>query len=47
MSPFPHIVGLYIDELEAYLDETNKDLLCLFNTTIVIFLYIDDVVILS
>jgi hypothetical protein len=41
------LFGLYIDELETYLDEINGDSPCLFNTMVAMFLYVDNVVLLS
>ena len=43
----PILFNLYIDELETYLDEINGDFPCLFNTMVVILLYVDHVVLLS
>ena len=43
----PTLFGLYIDELETYLDEIDEDSLSLFNTVVAILLYVDDVVLLS
>ena len=44
---FPTLVGLYIVELETYLDEIDGDFLCLFSTMVVILLYVDNDVLLS
>ena len=41
------LFGLYIDELEIYLNEIDKDSPCSSNTMVVILLYVDDVVLLS
>lgn len=38
--------GLYIDELETYLDEIGKNSPHLFNIVVAILLYVDDVVLL-
>ena len=35
----PTLFGLYIDELEAYLDKIDRDSPCLFNTMVAILLY--------
>ena len=43
----PTLVNLYIDELQTYLDEFNKDSPCLFYTVVAILLYVDVVVLLS
>ena len=43
MMSSPTLFGMYIDELETYLDEINKDFPCLF----AILLYTNDVVLLS
>ena len=40
----PTLFGLYIDELETYLDEIDGDSLSLFNTVVDILLNVDDVV---
>ena len=40
------LFDLHIDELETYLDEIDKDSLCLLNTVVVIILYANDVVLL-
>ena len=40
------LFGLYIDEVETYLDEIDGDSLCLFNIVVVNFLYVDDDVVL-
>ena len=46
--PFsPTSFGLYIDELETYLDEIDGDSPCLFNTMIAILFYVDNVALLS
>ena len=34
---FPTLIGLYIDEVETYLDEINGDSPCLLNTMVAIF----------
>ena len=49
MSPLPHIIWRvqYIHKLKTYLDEIDRDSLCLFNTMVAILLYVDDVVLLS
>jgi hypothetical protein len=47
MSPFPTLFGLYIDELENSLDKIDGDSMCLFNTLVIIILYVDVVVLLS
>ena len=44
---FPHSFGLYIDELETYLDKINKDSPCLTNMVVAIFHYVDDIILLS
>ena len=44
---FPTLFGLYIDELENSLDKIDGDSPCLFNTLVVILLYVDIVVLLS
>ena len=41
------LFGLYIYELDTYLDEIDGDSPCLFNTVVAILLYVDDVVMLS
>jgi len=41
------LFGLYVDELETYLDEIDMDSPCLFDTVVDILLYADDVVLLS
>jgi hypothetical protein len=46
MSPLSHAIWL-IHKLERYLDAINGDSLCLFNTTVAIPLYGNNVVILS
>jgi hypothetical protein len=43
----PTLFGLYVNELETYLDKIEGDSPCLFNTVVVILLYVDDVVLLS
>ena len=43
----PTLFNLYIDELQTYLDEFNRDSPCLFNTVVAILLYVDVVVLLS
>ena len=43
----PTLFGLYVDKLETYLDEINRESPCLFNTMVAILLYVDDVVLLS
>ena len=43
---FPTLVGLYIVELETYLDEIDGDFLYLFSTVVVILLYVDNDVLL-
>jgi hypothetical protein len=43
----PTLFGLYVNELETYLDKIDGDSPCLFNTVVVILLYVDDVVLLS
>ena len=43
----PILFGLYIDELETYLDEISGDSPCLFNTMVAILLNVDNVVLLS
>ena len=46
--PFPPtLCGLYIDELETYLDEINGVFMFLFNTMFAILLFNDNVVMLS
>ena len=46
--PFsPTSLGVYNDELETYLDKIDGDSLCLFSIVVAIFLYVDDVVVLS
>jgi hypothetical protein len=44
---YPTLFGLYIHELETYLNDINMDSLCLFNTVVAILLFADDVVLLS
>ena len=44
--PSPTLFGLYIDELETYLDEIDKDSLCLCNTMVAILLCAKDVILL-
>ena len=47
LSP-PHTqFGLYIDELETYLDEIDGDSPCLLNAVVAILLHVDDIVLLS
>ena len=41
------LFDMYIDELEKYLDEINGDSPCLFDMVVIIFLYADDVVLIS
>ena len=41
------LFGLYIYELETYLDEIDGDSLCSSNMVVVILFYADDVVMLS
>ena len=43
----PTLFGLYIDELETYLDVIDGDSQCLCNKVVGILLYVDDVVLLS
>ena len=40
------LFGLYIDELETYLDEIDKDFPCLLKIVVAIRHYIDSVVLL-
>jgi hypothetical protein len=40
------LFGLYIDELETYLDEIDGDSMCLFTKVVAILLYVDNVVLL-
>ena len=47
MSLSPTLFDLYINELETYLDEINRDSPCLFNKVVAILCHVDDVVILS
>ena len=47
MSLSPTLFGLYIDELEMYLDEVGGDSMCLFDTVVANLLYVDDVVLFS
>ena len=42
----PMLFGLYIDELETYLDEIDKDFPCLLKIVVAIRHYIDSVVLL-
>ena len=42
----PTLFDLCIDELETCLDEIDGDSLCLFNTMVVIILYVGDVILL-
>ena len=45
---FSHAVfGLYIDELEMFLDEIIGNSPCLFNTMVVVLFQVDNVVVLS
>ena len=44
--PFPTLFGMYIDELEKYLDEINGGSMCLFDMVVAILLYVNDVVLL-
>jgi hypothetical protein len=37
------LFGLYIDELETYLDEIDGDSMCLFTKVVAILLYVDNV----
>ena len=41
------VVGMYIDELETYLDEIDGYSLCLFTKVVVILLYVDNTILLS
>lgn len=43
----PTLFGLYIDELETYLDSNNGNPPCLFNIMVATLLYVDVVVLLS
>ena len=43
----PSLLRLYIDKLNTYLDEIDIVCKCLFSTMIIIFPYVDDVVMLS
>ena len=43
----PTLFGLYIAELETYLDEIDKDSLCLFTTVVAILLYVENDFLLS
>ena len=43
----PTLFSLYIDELETYVDEINKDFPCLFNAVVAIPLCAENVVLLS
>jgi hypothetical protein len=43
----PTLFGMYIDELEKYVDEINGDSMCLFDSVVTILLYANDVVPLS
>ena len=47
MSHPPTLVGLYVDELETYLEKIDGDFTCLLNTMVAILLYVDDIVLLS
>ena len=42
----PTLFGLYIDDLESYLDKIDGDSLCLFNMMVVVLLYVDIVILL-
>ena len=44
---FSTLFGLYIDELETYLDEVDWNPPCSFNMVVAIILYVDVVVLLS
>ena len=46
MSLSPTLFGVYIDELETYLDKINGDSPCLFDTMVATLLYVNDVVML-
>ena len=45
--PSPHIFGLYIDEVETYLNKINGILHAYSTQWLPFFLYADDVVLLS
>ena len=43
----PTLFGMYVDELEKYLDEIDEDSLCLLDMVVAILLYVDNVILLS
>jgi hypothetical protein len=43
LPPYPTLFGMYIDELEKYLDEIDGDSPCLFDMVVIILLYANDV----
>ena len=43
----PHLFGMYIDELENYVDEIDGDFVCTFDMVVTILLYANNVVSLS
>ena len=43
----PTLSSLYIDKLEACLDEIDKDYPCLFHIVVAIFIYVEDIILLS
>jgi hypothetical protein len=47
MSLSPTLFGLYINELEMYLDKVGGDSLCLCDTVVANLLYVDDAILFS